>query len=104
MSKAIITELEKFADWEPKDSPRALAMRSAATALRQLSGGAIEDPSLQAKSLSIEVEPDTKELRLAIYREHKQEGLLGYLILETPEVYDLGTDLLKRYDKLEGIK
>jgi hypothetical protein len=104
----VIADLTKFADWEPADSPRAIAMRDAAEWMRQFAPrhGAddpLDDPALQARSYAIETHAPTKTMRFSIYRENGQKGLLGYTILESPEIYELGTDLIKRYDKLEGI-
>lgn len=104
-----IADLDKFANWEPTDSPRATVMREAADILRKLAprqpgGDPLDDPALQAKSFRIDTETDAKELRLAIYSDWDQKGLLGYMILATPEIYDLGTDLIRRYDNLEGIE
>lgn len=101
----VIAALTKFADWEPLDSPRAKAMRDAALTLRQLAPqSGDEDAELQAKGYSVETHKPTKELRLAIFKDRDQKALLGYLILESPEIYDLGTELIKHYDKLEGIE
>jgi hypothetical protein len=101
----VIAALTKFADWEPPDSPRAKAMRDAALTLRQLAPQAgDEDSELHATSYAIETHKPTKELRLSFFKDLDQKGLLGYLVLESPEVYDLGMYLIKNYDKLEGIE
>jgi|ERR1700726_2496128 len=102
----VIADLTKFADWEPADSPRAIAMRNAVLTLSQLAPrqagqDPLIDPTLHAKNYSVEAHPATKEVRLAIFREGR---VLGYLVLASPEIYDLGTELIKNYDKLEGIE
>jgi hypothetical protein len=104
----VIADLTKFAEWEPADSPRAITMRDAALALSQLAPrqagqDPLQDPALHAKSYRIETHPATKELRLAVFRESGHKGVLGYLVLASPEIYDLGTELIKTYDRLEGI-
>jgi hypothetical protein len=63
----------------------------------------LDDPSFQALSFQIDTTNETRELRLAIYRDRDQKSLLGYMVLTSPEVYELGTDLIRYYDQLEGI-
>jgi hypothetical protein len=108
-AQKVIADLTKFADWEPADSPRAAAMREAADVLRQLAprqsdSDQLEDTALQAVGFRLDVEHESKQLRIAFFKDRGQKGLLGYMVLECPEIYDLGTDLIRRYDQLEGIE
>jgi hypothetical protein len=84
-------------------------MRDAVECLRRLAprqsgDNPLDDPAFHANSYSIETHDPTKELRIAFYRDKGQTGLLGYMVLESPEVYDLSKHLTKHYDRLEGIE
>lgn len=102
-----IADLEKFAGWEPRESPRAAAMHEAAGLLRLLGPRpkhVLDDPNFQARGYQIDMDTRNHQLRLSFFRERQQKGPLGFIILEAPEIYDLGRDLIKHYDNLEGIK
>lgn len=105
----LIGELKKYADWEPPDSPRSKAMREAAEALTVAKkiiadSTPTDDDKLMAKSYRIETSEEYSQLRIYLFNDRAQRNTLGYLQCESAEVYDLGTSLLKHYDKLEGIK
>jgi|SRR5579864_5185218 len=104
----VIADLDKFVGWEADGSPRVAIMREAAALLRRFApkagGDPLEDPDYQARSYRLDTDKREKQLRICFFRDHRQKGPLGYLVLETPEIYSLGTDLIKHYDSLEGIK
>jgi hypothetical protein len=131
MNEAIakaVADLEKFAGWEPPESDRAKAMLEAAATLRsademvnaanaacKVASGLLEkqtallekresDPEYHANAFSTSVNMEEKKVRFTLYKESNKTGPLGYMILTTPEVYDVAQAFLEEYDKLEGIK
>lgn len=105
----MIADLDKLAGLGLPDDPRSAAMQSAAAMLRQLAPrqndiDPLEDPALQAHCYRTDTEPSTKQVRILFFRDRKEECLLGYTIMDTPEVYDMASALMRQYDKLEGIK
>ncbi len=106
----VIADLDKFAQWEPPESPRAVAMREAAAALRALAPrqpikNPLDDPEFQACGYKTELsKDDDKLLRLTFYGATGNRRPLGFMILRSPEVYDMSTHLLRKYDELEGIE
>lgn len=88
-----------------------IALRTAAEVVgnvvkstRQGTAAKLENPYFQARSYSTSHDLESGEYRLALFRESGQKGLLGYIILKSPELYDMATDFMRGYDKLEGIE
>ncbi len=102
-------DLEKFAAWEPADSPRAVAMREAAATLRKMpvvmsDHKRIDDAAFAIQSYRIDTSVESKDMRIVFFNLAGQKTLLGYLEMKAPASYDFATDVLKHYDELEGIK
>ena len=112
-AKKVIADLEKFSKWEPPDSPRASAMADAAALLKHAdqvfesmytdTPDTVDDPKLHGHAYGTELDHDNKKVRFTLYRKEGKKGLLGYMVLTTPEVYDIAQKFLEKYDKLEGI-
>lgn len=102
-------DLEKFAAWEPADSPRAVAMRDAAKVLaslptRQRDDDRLDSNAFEIKGYRIDTSDDPKAMRIVFYNLAGQKSVLGYLELSSDGAYNFSSDVLKHYDKLEGIK
>lgn len=102
-------DLEKFAAWEPADSPRAIAMREAADVLRKLpvrqrDADRIDNSAFAIQSYRIDTDEESKGLRIVFYNLAGQKSILGFMELRSPAAYDFATDVLKNYDQIEGIK
>jgi len=59
-----------------------------------------DDPELEATAYGTNLEKTTLEAKFSLLRERR---VLGYLIIPSEKVYDIGTHLLHLYDQLEGI-
>ena len=70
---------------------------------RQSPKNPLEDPELQAHAYGTMTLPDEKKLRFTIYKNSGQTDPLGYMILTCEEIYDVGSHLLKNYDRLENL-
>ena len=91
------------------EGPACDAMRAARDALRDLQrrlpfarDEAIEDPGLEATGYKTEFDVPQHEMRIAFYR-GAERNVLAWMILKSPEVYDFGTHMIRKYDDLEGI-
>lgn len=107
--EGLVKRLDTMAGWEPADSPRAAAIREAADVLRTLptrqsDGVRLHDPHFQSHSYRIDSNKEEGEMRLVIFRNSGQQQVLGYMVMTTPESYELAQVVLKNYDLLEGIK
>lgn len=107
--EGLVRDLEKYAEWEPKDSPRAIAMRLAADTLkslptRQRDHDRLDSKAFEIKGYRLDVAEESKALRIVFFNMIGQKNVLGYLELSAPGAYDFSADILKRYDQLEGIK
>jgi fermentation-respiration switch protein FrsA (DUF1100 family) len=101
-------DLEKLAALGHPDDPRTSAMLAAADVLRLFLScrsrkNPLNDPLLQAVGYTTELHQESQTMRLAFYRSRGHKEPIAYMILETPEVYELASVLLSDYDKLEGI-
>jgi hypothetical protein len=130
-----IAELEKYAAWEPPESPRAAAILRAVATMKEANEatlaliessknlaektnnllqatapatstetGTLDDPGLQGHAYATQYDSERKVARLALYMKPDKKKLLGYILLSTPEVYDMAQNLLDKYDKMEGIE
>lgn len=107
--ETLVRDLEKFAAWEPADSPRATAMREAAEVLRKLpvrqrDTDRIDNKDFAIRAYRIDTAEEAKEMRIVFYNLAGQKSVLGYLELKAPAAYDFANDVLQHYDQLEGIK
>lgn len=107
----IVRDLEKFAAWEPADSPRAIAMREAAAVLRALpvkqsDAKRLDDDAFAIAGYRIDIDDESKEktMRIVFFGDKGNQRVLGYRILNTSDAYDFSTRIMSDYDKLEGIK
>lgn len=69
----------------------------------QKPSNSLDDPELQAHAYNVGTNMESGEACVMLYRDSRQTQLLAYLILTTPEVYDLFKTMERTYDKLEGI-
>ena len=105
----MIANLDKLAGFGSPDDPRSTAIRDAAAMLRELSPrqanvDPLEDPELQAHCYRTDMDTDSKQVRILFFRDRNQQRLLGYMLMDSPEVYDVASTLMRKYDKLEGIE
>lgn len=105
----LVRDLEKYAAWEPADSPRAVAMRDAAKVLaalptRQRDADRLDSDAFEVKGYRIDTSAESKDMRIVFFNKVGQKIVLAYLELSSSGAYDFATDVLKRYDVLEGIK
>ena len=73
-------------------------------AARQQPKNPLEDPELQAHCYRTDMDTDSKQVRILFFRDRNQQRLLGYMLMDSPEVYDVASTLMRKYDKLEGIE
>lgn len=97
----IIADLAKYAGWEAADSPRAATMREAALVLQQLTPNGGYNEMLAGDRYSTATHEGDRQMRLTLC---KKDKILAYIVLEAEEIYELGKNMLKTYDKLEGIE
>lgn len=107
--ETLCRDLEKFAAWEPADSPRAVAMREAAKVLatlptRQRDKDRLDNDAFEIKCYRIDVSAESKAMRVVFYNIEGQKSVLGYLELSSDGSYNFANDVLKHYDEIEGIK
>lgn len=62
----------------------------------------LDDDTFEVGGYCIAVHDESKMTRLVFYSTTRQ--VLGYMVLESTEVYEMAQKLLKNYDMLEGIK
>lgn len=104
----LVALLDKMTTWEPSDSPRAAAIKQAADVLRKLptrqtDADRLDSPAFQSKGYRIDTDVEAKNLRLVMFGASDNKQVLSYTLLDTPEVYEFASKLLKSYDELEGI-
>lgn len=107
--ETLCRDLEKFAAWEPADSPRAVAMRDAAKVLatlptRQRDKDRLDSDAFEIKGYRIDTSDESKAMRIVFFNLVGQKSVLGYLELSSDGAYNFATDVLKHYDQVEGIK
>lgn len=105
----LVRDLEKFAAWEPADSPRAVAMREAASVLaklpvRQRDSDRIDSPAFKINSYRIDTDEESKAMRIVFFNLAGEKSTLGYLELSSDGAYTFSHKVLAKYDQLEGIK
>jgi hypothetical protein len=84
---------------------RNVAMGKAADYYRGGNGNRLDDPAYAAQSYQVDVCPEDRCLRIQFFSGPQQQGdMLAYFEMESPDVYDFSTLLMRDYDKLEGIE
>src|SRR3954468_23805605 len=103
--EGLIDRLDLFSR-ETADDPRAAAIKEAADVLRALpgkmsDGKRLESELFAAKGYRIDTNLKDKELRIPIYGAVGNKQVLAYLVLTSPEAYEMAQLILKNYDLLE---
>lgn len=63
----------------------------------------LNDPAMQARGYRIDTDTDSKTMRIVFFGQHGQTDIRTYMVLDTPESYEMAALILKNYDRLEGI-
>ena len=83
------------------------ALTSAADAIRILAKQKALTPEIneayQALGYRLDANDETHELRLSLYQ-GDQKNVRSFLVMESPDAYDMAHRILKGYDQIEGIK
>ncbi len=104
----VTADLDKLAKLGHPDDPRTEVMQAAADMLRKIPSvkdcvAPLESEDYKAVGYRVDIDSSEGRLRMVFFREHDNKIVLAYMELETHEVYDLASHLLREYDKLEGI-
>lgn len=107
--EGLVDRLVHFQQWVLPGSPIQQALKDAAAALSALpvkssDASRLKNEAFLAKGYRIETNEKDKEMRLVFYNERGGKGTVAYMVLESPEAYEFATDVLKNYDRLEGVK
>lgn len=85
----------------------AKALTSAADAIRILSKQRALTPEVneayQATGYRIDLDEESHSMRIVFYQ-GDEKNVRSYLVMDSPEAYDMAHHVLKKYDTLEGIK
>jgi hypothetical protein len=85
----------------------AKALTGAANAIRILAKQRALTPAAneayQATGYQLELNDETHEMRLILFQ-GEQKNVRSFLVMPSPDAYDMAHRVLKGYDQLEGIK
>lgn len=64
----------------------------------------LDDPAYCAKGYRVETDDNAKDMRVVFYGDSGAKNVIGWMILTSPEAYDMASTILRNYDRMEGIK
>lgn len=108
LPEGLVKRLEYFRQWVLPGSPLEDVLRDAADALRnqptkQSDAKRLDDPTFQAHGYFIDRADEDKEVRIVFCCKPDQKGVLSYIVLDSPDAYEMAQAILKAYDQLEGV-
>jgi hypothetical protein len=89
---------------EVEGKHKGAMMLAAATITELVNNGkrrkGLKDPALEATHYLCQIDQDAGEARIAFFYKEKT---LSYMLMDSPGLYKVASDLLRCYDRLEGI-
>jgi hypothetical protein len=63
----------------------------------------LDNPDCMAHGYRADLDNKNKQARLVFYKTEDRKEILGFMLLESNELYEFAEYLLRNYDKLEGL-
>ena len=94
-------------EFEPVRAHYARALTGAANAIRILAKQKALTPEVneayQATGYRFDLNEENHQIRMVFYQ-GDQKNVRSFLLMDSPELYDMAHNMLKKYDIIEGIK